>query len=150
MPDVNYVITIKREGYSAVSSDNYIANPPSGESSFGTVNPNNATDNVTNSFSKFTKISAVIAPVKFALKMLDVQATTHINRIELRTGNALLQERISYQYSAAKTALLGAIPWAIKQYGEVRTQENINIENAVQSIGLAQARIRAGAIGRRY
>ena len=153
MADVNYVITIKHEGYSTPYSENYISSSPSGETNFGAGMSNkNRGANVTSPLSNFTKIGAAIAPVKFAVKMLDLQATIRINRMELRTGNALLQEKISYQYNAIKTLLnpVGGIMWAKQQFNEVQTQQKIYIENAVQSIGLTQARIRAGAIGRRY
>ena len=98
--------------------------------------------------------------------VLDV--TTHINRVELRTGNALLQEKISFQYDMGKrvaassaaiiaglatgnyiAAIGGAMSLVNIGVQQMIAQENINIARAVENVGLEQMRIRAG-ISRRY
>ena len=98
--------------------------------------------------------------------VLDV--TTHINRVELRTGNALLQEKISFQYDMGKrvaassaaiiaglatgnyiAAIGGAMSLVNIGVQQMIAQENINIARAVENVGLEQMRIRAG-MSRRY
>ncbi len=157
MSDVNYVITIKGEGIENgfTSSSSHYAPPADGE--------------VYDGFDKFAKnmqkcLNA--APAAYALKYLDLAAVTRINRVELRTGNALLQEKISFQYDMSKRLALsgaaflggistGNIALAISGAASIANvaiqynieRKNIEIARTVESIGLEQAAIRAGVSG---
>lgn len=95
-------------------------------------------------------------------------ATTYISRVGLRTGNATLQERMSYDLGVANraigigTAIIGgaisgnplavvagigsAVSWGIDI---AVAQEQLNLQRAVENIGISQANIRAGAGGDR-
>lgn len=115
-------------------------------------------------------VSAIkkIAPVGYALKFANQQISAEINRVELRTGNAILQEKISYAYSttgrlialgaaviggiatgnylAAGAGIVSALSWGV----DIQNQRtNIDLSRRVQSIGIGMANIRAGAGGNR-
>lgn len=109
-----------------------------------------------------------MAPVGYALKFANQVISSEINRVELRTGNALLQEKISYAYGTtgrvlaiggaiigglatgnylvAAGGLVSAISWGVDIAQE---QTNINLSRRVENIGIGMANIRAGAGGNR-
>ena len=161
MADVNYVITIKSDsdgGDADGGEKKRIARKSDGEGGGGFV------DFVKNHKKQVIRFAAT----NFALKYADLAITTHINRVELRTGNALLQEKMNYNYNIAKNVALSGAAIAYGAFSgnplaviggvmsianigiqQAIAQENINISRAVESIGLEQARIRAGT-ARRY
>lgn len=156
MPDVNYVITIKSEVGEESSSPSRIA--PSSSGGGGS--------DESSSFASFGKKVSKLAPAAFALKMADLQITTHFNRVSLRTGNSLLQEKMQYKYEATKSLAMSAITGfavggvvgaAVGVFTNVVNrvvnneiqEENLRIASSVESIGIDQAMIRAGAYGNR-
>ena len=164
MADVNYVITIKSEGGgSSKNAKKKIASTSSGENIDKSESSGGFAD-----FVKKAKSLSHAAPVGYALKYADLAMTTHINRIELRTGSSTLQEKISYEYGMAKRiaasgiAIIGGIAsgnpvvavagaMSLVNIGVQQTiaQQNLNIAREVEGIGIQQANIRAGANGGR-
>lgn len=160
MADINYVITIRGIGGksdSASSKPAHIAPTVEGDANGGL-----------GGFVKGAKALAKAAPFAYAIRYADLAVTTHINRVELRTGNALLQEKISFQYDMGKrvaassaaiiaglatgnyiAAIGGAMSLVNIGVQQMIAQENINIARAVENVGLEQMRIRAG-MSRRY
>lgn len=109
-----------------------------------------------------------LAPFGYALKFATKQINAEINRVELRTGNAILQEKISYTYStagriiaigaavvgglatgnylAAGAGLMSALSWGVDMQNQ---RINIDLSRRIQGIGIGMANIRAGAGGNR-
>lgn len=162
VPDVNYVITIKSES-SIAKKPKTVASNSEGER-VDTPKEESGFD----SFLKKANTIKKCAATGYALKYVDLAVTTKLNRVELRTGNSLLQEKISYQYNITKRLSLsaaavvgGAItgnPLAVvggivslANIGIQRAIESKNIEIAqqVENIGISLANIRAGANGGR-
>lgn len=158
-PEVNYVITIKSDVESSapkkVASNNegQPTEPDHPRTFWDFLNKGNAPLKVASTY---------------ALKYADLAITTHINRVELRTGSSTLQEKISYEYGMAKrlvgigsTLVLGAFTgnpiaivggtMALVNMGVQHSiaQQNLNIAREVEGIGIQQANIRAGANGGR-
>ena len=160
MADVTYRFLFESTGGSSSSSHrSSVARTTSGE------------DVEETSVSRFVRgIEAIrkMAPVGYALKFANQAITAEINRVELRTGNALLQEKISYAYSttgrvltiggaiiggaltgnplAVAGGVMSAISWGVDIAQE---QTNINLARRVENIGIGMANIRAGAGGNR-
>lgn len=160
MADVNYIITIKSDGDGSSHPSPHIAPSASGGSG------SSMTSDSSTAFSSFGKTVARMAPVAFALKMADLQITTHINRVDIRTGNALLQEKMQYQYEATKSLAMstiagfmagGPVGAAVGLAANVLNrvisneiqEETLRLNRAVDGIGIAQAMVRAGAYGNR-
>lgn len=94
--------------------------------------------------------------------------STYINRVSLRTGQATLQQKLSYQKGAiTRAAAIGAtiiggaatanplavaagigsaVSWGIDI---AVAQDQLNLQQAVEGIGISQANIRAGTGGDR-
>lgn len=160
MPDVNYIITIKTEGDTESTPKSVASN--SGGEDIQEKQPGGFSD-----FTKSTKVARNVATM-YALKYADLAVTTKINRVELRTGNSTLQQRISYEYSMSKSialssmAIIGgaltknpvAVIAGVASLADIGiqakiAQENINIARQVEGVGLEMANIRAGANGGR-
>ena len=107
-----------------------------------------------------------MACASYALKLAERAITTEQNRVELRTGNAMLQHKISRQYDIARQglAIAGALALGVATANPaliaasamsvvssfvnvVIEQENINIAKSVEGVSIGMANIRAG-IGR--
>ena len=162
MPDVNYVITIKTDS-TVDAKPKTVASNSSGER---VDNPKE--EGGFDQFLKKAKSIKKMAITGYALKYADLAITTHINRVELRTGNSVLQEKISYNYGMTKRLVLasaaivgGALtgnPLAVVSgvvsianigiHQEIE-RKNLEIAQQVESIGISFANIRAGAGGGR-
>ena len=163
MPDVNYIITIRHEGGSGGSGGTSpgVAPTVSGESATG---DGNVIGDLYGAYQKATKI----APIAFAMKLIDSTVTREINRVELRTGHSTYQERISWSYGVAKRTLLtgalliggiatgnpvaigGAVLSAANRGIElIQAAEDLRISRAVEDVGIDMANIRAGSYGDR-
>ena len=124
MPDVSYIITIRHEGGSSGSggSSPGVAPTVSGESATG---DGNVIGDLYGAYQKATKI----APIAFAMKLIDSTVTREMNRVELRTGHSTYQERISWSYGVAKRTLsTGAL-----LIGGIATNNPVAIGGAVLS-----------------
>ncbi len=158
MPNVTYEIILKNEtggggGSTKKSGSKAVAKTPKGDDASG----------FNLDAKKIAKLSYVAAR-----QIGNRVATTYINKVGLRTGNTTLQERMSYDLSVAKRALnigtaviMGAVtgnPLAIAagigsavSWGVdiAVAQDQLNLQRAVENIGISQANIRAGAGGDR-
>lgn len=114
------------------------------------------------------KFVAKAAPVGYALKMADNVISNEINRVELRTGNAILQQKIEHTKSVATrmvatvgmlavgvatmnpVLILGAATSVIDDVvSSYQRRETMNIERSLESVSIGMANIRAGANGSR-
>ena len=160
MPDVTYEIVIRGEGVEKEQANNLNAQKGHGVA----ISPNSENSGGFGLSSKQIK-SMGIATAKVAFNKAH---TRYINQVGVRTGNTTYQEKLSYTYSTAKRALnivgmLGAgaitgnpmfifagvtsaVSWAVDLS---IAQEQINLERAVENIGISQANIRAGSGGDR-
>ncbi len=157
---VQYVITIRNE------------TGEGGRSKPGGVSKTSSGDDVSGFYKKTIKSFLGIAGVATAKKAVDFIATTNINRVSIRTGESVLQEKLNYAYSWASRiggiglslaggfAAGGPAGLAVAAVGSAASligtaidlnvaRENIALERTVESIGIAQANIRAGAGGDR-
>lgn len=162
MPDVNYIITIRHDGGNSgkSGSNSGVAPTVSGESTSNEGTIGNVYEGV--------KAATKIAPIAYALKLADSVVTTNINRVSLRTGHTTYQERTSWAYSTAKKALTtgamlvggivtanpaiiagAAISVANQGLELYRAQENLQIAESVEDVGIGLANIRAGSLGDR-
>ena len=105
-----------------------------------------------------------LAPVGYAMKMASTVVSNEINRVELRTGNAVLQQKIEFAKSNVMRAgalalsvasgnpllMVGAVVSTVDQIADIqRRQTSINLERQLESVGIGMANIRAGAYGSR-
>ena len=109
-----------------------------------------------------------MAPVVYAKKFAEKTVTTLISRIDARTGNIALQQRLDFCYNTTKSLLdagglmlggiatanpmavvAGAISLTTMGINMAIEQENININRRVENVGMNMANIRAGAGGDR-
>lgn len=114
------------------------------------------------------KFISKLAPVGYAVKMANNVITNEINRVELRTGNAVLARKVEYTQSvitrSAATAgalaigigtmnpiiIAGAVASAADQALDVHQRQiSLNLERQLESVGIGMANIRAGAYGSR-
>lgn len=160
MADVTYRFVFESTGGSSPSSHrSSVARTTSGEEVEDT-----ALTKLVKGYNAIRKM----APVGYALKFAKQFVSAEVNRVELRTGNALLQEKVSYVYSTAGRiltiggaimgglatgnylvaagGLVSAISWGVDIAQE---QTNINLARRVENIGIGMANIRAGAGGNR-
>lgn len=159
MADVTYQIIIKGEGNASESNANN-TNAQKGSGVSTTLKGDDAGGSPVKKIAKTGFAVASIAANK--------AVTTYINRVGVRTGNVTYQERLSYTYSTAKkavgiAAMIGggiatqnpmlvfagvtsAVSWGVDL---AVAQEQINLQRAVEGIGISQANIRAGAGGDR-
>ena len=115
-----------------------------------------------------SKKAGVMMGVAAVKKVGNRVATTYISQIGVRTGNVTLQEKLAYDKGVAMraigigtTLIVGAatgnplaiaagvgsaISWGVDI---AVAQEQLNLERAVENIGIQQANIRAGAGGDR-
>ena len=165
MADVTYVISIRDDtsgkgstpGVASTDSNTGVAPTTSGES----ASPKSSGFNI----SKSAGVMMGVAAVK---KVGNRVATTYISQIGVRTGNVTLQEKLAYDKGVAMrvigigtTLIVGvatgnplaiaagvgsAISWGVDI---AVAQEQLNLERAVEHIGIQQANIRAGAGGDR-
>lgn len=164
MADVSYVITIRDDTSGTgsppgvASTDNTgVASASNGES----ASPKSSGFHI----SKKAGVMMGVAAVK---KVGNRVATTYISQVGVRTGNVTLQEKLAYDKGVAMrwigigtAVILGAatgnplaiaagvgsaISWGVDI---AVAQEQLNLERAVENIGIQQANIRAGAGGDR-
>ena len=157
MPNVTYEIIIRSEdggggkGSGKSSPKSGVAKTPKGDDAGGFNGKKTA------------------ALIYAAAKQIGTRvATTYINKVGLRTGNITLQEKMSYDFSVANRAInigsaviMGAatgdpiavlagvgsaVSWAVDI---AVAQDQLNLQRAVENIGISQANIRAGAGGDR-
>ena len=160
MPD--YVITIKTDGAGG-EAPKKVASTQTGER---VDNPDKKSG-----FQNFMEMANNVrsfAATRYALKYADLAATTWMSRVELRTGSSTLQGKMEYEYNLAKNLLAtGAafvVGLATQNYVAAAaavvsavgigvnyaiSAENLRIAASVESIGIQQANIRAGANGGR-
>ncbi len=152
---VSYVITIKNEtgGGSSGRGTGAVAQTKSGEDAGG--------------LSKGVKRGAAMG-VAVATKLADTAVTTYINRVDIRTGNTTLAQRLSFKYSEAKrgiamgaaliggiatgnpVAVIGAATAVISRGIDIAiASENIQLQRDLENISIQQANIRAGSGGGR-
>lgn len=112
----------------------------------------------------------LIAGYHFAKRAGDMVLSHIVGTVQLRTGQIMLQERAQFAYNAAKGAfdiVEGAIAGAVttgSPYGALAgaaisgvfkvvnlglEQSRLNMSRTVETVGLRQAHIRAGAGGNR-
>lgn len=161
MADVTYKIIIEgssggADGSGDSSSPRTTAITPKGED----VSPKSIYDTY--------KVIRNSAPVALALKYAHTAITTQINRVELRTGRAVYQERLNFAYNTALKgtamvgatvaglatgnyllALGGAVSFVDAAVNYSIARETINLERRVENIGIGMANVRAGAGGDR-
>lgn len=155
MADVTYKIIISGDGDGENKTKRSVAPTSRGEPT------------IPQRISQFVKEHPVaMASAGFALKMAVRLVSTEQNRVELRTGNAMLQHKISRQYdiagqglaiagtlalglATANPALVAASAISAISAGVnvAIEQENINISRSVEGVSIDMANIRAG-IGR--
>lgn len=106
--------------------------------------------------------------VAFVAKIADTLTTTYINRVDIRTGNTTLAQRLSFKYSEAKrgiaigaaliggiatgnpVAVIGAATAVISRGIDIAiASENIQLQRDLENISIQQANIRAGSGGGR-
>ena len=166
MADVTYVISIRDDtsgkgstpGVASNDSNTGVAPTTSGES----ASPKSSGFNI----SKKAGVMMGVAAVK---KVGNRVATTYISNIGVRTGNVTLQEKLAYDKGVANrlinmgtavilgfatghpiTGTMAAVGSALSWGVDIAVaQEQINLERAVEHIGIQQANIRAGAGGDR-
>lgn len=153
---VEYVITIKGDGSSGGKGNKSggVASTVTGENASGLGRT------LKDISGAVTSVGAMAAANKIV--------TTVLNRVSVTTGQATLQERLNFQYDVTKRVIstgialiggaasgnylaVGAAVASIVSTGVdiAITQMNINTERRVESIGIRQANIRAGASGDR-
>lgn len=161
MADVTYLITIRDETGKGSSEENNggVAPAYDGANASGAPKGTSGTD-----YAKKAKALGIVAVKKIAHRV----ATSYINQVGVRTGNTQFQEKLSYSYSCLErvlgigTAIIGgaiagnplavlagvgvAASWGVNI---AVAQQQINLQRAVDDIGIAQANIRAGAGGDR-
>lgn len=161
MADVTYQIIIKGEGNASESNANN-TNAQKGSGVSTTLKGDDA--------GGFSLSKKQIKHMGMATASIAVNKalTTYINRVGVRTGNVTYQEKLSYTYSTAKRAIgiagmigggiatqnpmlvfagvTSAVSWGVDL---AVSQEQINLQRAVEGIGISQANIRAGAGGDR-
>lgn len=157
MPNVTYEIIIKNEtggsGSGDKSGSKAVAKTPKGDDASG--------------FNLDAKTIGRLAYVG-ARRIVNRTFTTYVNKVGMRTGRTSLQERMAYDLSIANRALnigtaviMGAVhgnplavaagvgmavSWAVDI---AVAQDQLNVQRAVEQIGISQANIRAGAGGDR-
>lgn len=119
-------------------------------------------------FVKDAKAVMAMAPVSYAMKYADLAVTTAINRVELRTGNSIQQQKIEYAYSTTKqlVSAAGSIIYGVASQNYVAAvagamslvgmgvkagieEYNLNIHHAIENVSIRMANVRAGAGGER-
>ena len=134
--------------------------------SAGESSPENKETGFFDSAKKILKL----APVGFAINTVKQVAVAEMNRVSLRTGHQLLQEKINFKYGIATRALtIGAATVGLAASGNLPMaaftlasglistamnyaiqNDNLRIQKTVEDVGIAQANIRAGAGGGRH
>lgn len=157
---VSYVITIKTENAdSGSSSENNsgVAKTKDGQDATGIEKkPGSAAHKIGLAFAAVRKIANTVIP-------------TAINRVDIRTGNTTLAQKLSYQYSVAnrgvsiaaslvfgvatKHPVIGFIGSAVSaaSWGAdiALSKEELSLQRRLEDISIQQANIRAGAGGGR-
>lgn len=169
MPDVNYVITIKatggsggsgkksgKSGSSKKKKEEAVATAPSGESF--------SLSDAIKGANKFLNM----AGTAYALKMADTVTSHNINTVSVKTGNTILQEKLNFNYSVAKSAasLLGGFilsaatgnavgmaltvgSLAMKGVQIAQNAHTLSLERELENESIRLANIRAGSGGDR-
>lgn len=158
MPDVTYRIIITDESGGGKASTT--ATTPSGDESKPTGRRQK---------TPFEKVVKKYASIGMARNVVNTLARNEINRVELRTGSQALQDRISFAYDtvnsladSAMTIAAGAsmggvvgagaaavYTVATKTVSLLNASTNQKISRSIESIGINQTNIRAGANGNR-
>lgn len=158
---VSYVITIKTENADSASSDSSgstggIAKTREGQDAGGSKKTSGAVRKIGLAFAAVRKIANTVIP-------------TVINRVDIRTGNTTLAQKLSYQYSVAnrgvsiaaslvfgvatKHPVIGFIGSAVSaaSWGAdiALSKEELSLQRRLEDISIQQANIRAGAGGGR-
>lgn len=109
-----------------------------------------------------------MAPIGYAMSFAKRGLNTYLNTVELRTGNARLQERNAYNFNTAATfaSIGGALAFSaitgnvlgmgaaaiagISKIADIaESQYTINLKRNIEQTSIQQANIRAGAMGGR-
>lgn len=162
---VNYVITIrttqtKRRKKKSVASN-------SGSSAVGEGTDREIEEKEKGVIDTLHHINNMAA-IGYAKQMANSFITHRINKVELRTGNALLQQKISYTYDTARlvsssvssiifgaatgnplAAAAGVMSLVNRGIELAQAAEKLNLERQVENIGRNMANIRAGTYGSR-
>ena len=141
----------------------------SGEAKSAPVSPTSAGETSEKSretgFLESAKKIMKVAHVGYALNVAKQLVVAEQNRVAIRTGHQLLQEKINYTYGQASKAIaLGAATVGALASGNAPLaavtlatglishavnyslqSENLRIQKTVEDIGIAEANIRAGA-----
>lgn len=160
MADVTYVIEIRDGGGGGNGGNGVTKISPNASPG---VSPTQSGDSGSSSGIKLGKMAET------AVRQIGNRViSTYINRVSLRTGQATLQQRLSYQKGAITraagigAAILGgaaagnpiavaagigsAVSWGVDI---AVAQDQINLQQAVEGIGISEANIRAGVSGDR-
>ena len=160
MPN-SYVININVKGDSGKKARAPVSATSQGE-------PHESRDSSASFFASAKKILH-LAPVGYAIKTAESIVVAEMNRVGLRTGNHLLQEKINFTYNLGKKAALtgiatvgalatGNIPLALftastslisTALSFAQESRTLSLQKSVEDVGRAEADIRAGAKGGR-
>ena len=158
----SYVITIKLDGNGGASSAK--------KSTANTVSGGKVREKESDFVKTVKDLHGIVkmAPVGYALSFSKRVVNTYNNTVELRTGNARLQERNAYNFNTISTIAsiggaftysavtgnalgMGAsmIALASKAYDIAESQYMINLNRSLEQVTIQQANIRAGAMSSR-
>ena len=163
---VEYVITIRSEDGSSGGGGGSSSSSGSGSGSKKKKGAANTKDGF--DILGLLKNKKVMFGLATTGLVADTVITTSINRVDIRTGQTTLAQKMAFEYSLVKSGLaigttlvigaatgnplmmLGGVVAGASKIAQIGiAQENINLKRQVEDIGIGMTNIRAGASAER-